>query len=123
MAGLGGDYPAIIIARTCKIRRLLFITSLSGLVLMLAACAGGSNTPPPGIDASAVYAQNCSPCHGADRQGRIGPNLTAASLQSRDRSEQYILNTITNGRNGMPSWKDRLSPAEIEALAKFLRRS
>ena len=104
------------------VRRLLLMASLLGVGLVLAACSGGTTTPPdPAIDTAAIFTQNCAPCHGANREGRIGPNLTAASLQSRGRSEQYIRDTITSGRGGMPAWKDKLSSAEIEALAKFLR--
>ncbi len=68
-----------------------------------------------------LFRQNCAPCHGLDRQGDVGPNLTAAALQSRGRTDQYIRDTITNGRGGMPSWKDKMYPAQIEALITFLR--
>jgi len=104
------------------------------MVLALTACQGSApastttisptatTTPPTNnVDAAAIYRQNCSPCHGVNRQGGVGPNITAASLQSRGRTDQYVRETIANGRGGMPSWKDKLAAAQIEALVAFLR--
>ena len=87
------------------------------------ACTGTAGTPTttPAIDAAPIFQQNCAPCHGANRQGDVGPNITAAALQSRGRTDQYMRDTITNGRGGMPAWKDKLTQAQIDALVKFLR--
>lgn len=75
-----------------------------------------------GIDAAALFQQNCAPCHGLQRQGVVGPSLTAAALQSRGRTDQYIRDAITNGRGGMPVWGGKLTAAQIEALVQFLQR-
>jgi len=83
--------------------------------------ATATPTSTPAINAAAIFAQNCSPCHGAERQGIVGPSLKAVDLQARGRTDEYIRDTITNGLRGMPSWKDKLSPAQIEALITFLR--
>ena len=80
-----------------------------------------SPTTTPAIDAAAIYAANCVACHGSNRQGGIGPALTAAAIAARGRTDQYLLETITNGRGGMPSWRDRLTQAQIEALVSFLK--
>ena len=114
------------------IKRILAVLGAAGL---LAGCGGGTTTSSPStapptstapsptatIDAPAIFAANCAACHGANRQGFVGPELTAAALQSRGRTDDYIRDTITNGRNGMPTWKGKLTPAQIEALIRFLR--
>ncbi len=101
---------------------LLPVAVLTGMVL--GACGGGNSTPPDVTpsEAANLYLQNCAPCHGTERQGVVGPSLKAADLQARGRTDDYIRQTITNGRGGMPAWKDKLSSAQIEALIKFLRQ-
>ena len=106
--------------------------------IVLASCGGGtivssspstssappsptSPSPTPTIDAAAIFAANCSPCHGANRQGGVCPDITASALESRGRTDEYIQDIITNGRGGMPPWNSKLTQAQIEALLKFLR--
>ncbi|MBI2287919.1 MAG: cytochrome c [Chloroflexi bacterium] len=118
LSGQGkGDYPAVEIRKGLSLK---FFALLVILAAVLVDC-GGTTTPPPTIDAAAIFLQNCYHCHGIDREGIIGPSLKAEALRERGRSDTYIRETITNGRGGMPAWKDTLSPAEIEALIKFLR--
>ncbi|MBI2957626.1 MAG: c-type cytochrome [Chloroflexi bacterium] len=74
-----------------------------------------------GIDASALFAANCAACHGANRQGMqgLGPALTPASLAAK--SLDQVNDAITNGRANtlMTGFKGRLTPEQIDALAKY----
>ena len=49
------------------------------------------------------------------------PDFMDAARQGR-RSGQRMRAAITNGRAGMPSFKDRLSPDEIASLVAYIRR-
>jgi len=110
-----------------RINRLFLpIALVLASATILAGCRGGgaptpTPTPTPAINAAAIFQQRCSPCHGTNREGVVGPSLIAAALQARGRSDEYIRETITNGRGGMTAWKGTLSSAEIEALIRFLR--
>jgi cytochrome c oxidase cbb3-type subunit 3 len=70
-----------------------------------------------------LFADNCSSCHGdtavGDRE-QGAPNLTDAIwLYGGD--EAAIVETITNSRFGvMPSWTNRLSEAEVNAVAVYV---
>jgi mono/diheme cytochrome c family protein len=108
-------------SRVIVISALALLAGLAGFA-GLAGCAGvATTTAPTATTAAAVFARNCERCHGADRRGQIGPNITAGALQSRGRTDEYLRDTITNGVRNMPTWKGKLSPEQIEAIIKFLR--
>jgi menaquinol-cytochrome c reductase cytochrome b/c subunit len=60
----------------------------------------------------------CIACHGAELEGANGPTLRGVGdILSKDE----IVATITNGKNqGMPSFKDQLSTAQINQIATWL---
>lgn len=84
-------------------------------ILLIAATAAYAQT-----SASQHYGEHCASCHGPDRLGRTGPALIPETL-SRLRGPA-LLKVIAEGRTAtqMPAFSDRLSPAEIAALADFL---
>ena len=70
-----------------------------------------------------LFGDNCAACHGEDGKGNreVGaPNLTDQFwLYGGDL--QTLINTIHGGRQGhMPTWDERLSPAEIKILALYV---
>lgn len=69
------------------------------------------------IDAAAIFSDRCSSCHGAEREGAGGPPLLPSTLTGD--ASRYV-NTITNGSGQMPTWGNRLSVDEINALVEFL---
>jgi len=82
--------------------------------------AGGddSETMVTPIDAQGVYdASGCADCHGENREGSFAPALQPDKLTN---NAQFYIDTITNGRRQMPSWADKLTAAEIEALVNWL---
>lgn len=78
----------------------------------------------------ALYADQCAICHKPDGSG--GPTtvgkkkINAASLKSggavKD-SDEELTNMITNGEEheGMPAFKDELTPEQIKSLVQFIR--
>ncbi len=86
-----------------------------------AAPAAAAITPAEEkVDAAALYAQNCSVCHGADGKGGIGPDLTAGEYKF-GRDQAAVVQSIGKGRpGGMPAFGNRLSAAEVNALAEYV---
>lgn len=73
--------------------------------------------------AAPVFATQCAACHGADGRGSQAmgaPNLTDADwLYGADRAD--IHGQIFAGHGGvMPTWRGRLSPETIKALAVYI---
>jgi ubiquinol-cytochrome c reductase cytochrome b subunit len=79
---------------------------------------GASVTPT--LNASQLYGANCAVCHGANREGGVGPAITNTALANWNLSQ--ITNIISNGgEGGMPDFSNLLSPEQINALASFLK--
>lgn len=68
-----------------------------------------------------VFAKTCTPCHGANGGGVIGPNLTDAAWL-HGKGPERVRVAIRDGYpdKGMPTWRTMLSPEQIEALVAFV---
>jgi len=82
----------------------------------------GASTPvTPGAASrgkQVFLSAGCASCHtlaDADATATVGPNLDAAS-PSRER----VVERVTNGAGVMPSFRDRLSEAQIQAVAAYV---
>lgn len=112
----------------------LSLTVAAGLAWLTAGCAS-TNTlakqqaalPKDQVDARGLFAENCAVCHGKDGRARTfhgwlvdAQNLTDARWQT-DATDGEIIHAIQTGPSFMPAFKKKLSPAEIEALAAYVR--
>ena len=73
-------------------------------------------------DAKALFGLRCSPCHGAQAQGVIGPNLTDNAWIHGRGTLTDIYAVIDGGvaAKGMPAWGRQLSPVEVRKVAAFV---
>ncbi len=97
---------------------------------VVANAPGGSAAAPAGDQ---VFAQNCASCHGAKGAGVPGafPPLAGNPYVTGD--AKAVIGTVLNGMHGpmkmdgttyngaMPSWKGKLSPAEIASVITYIR--
>jgi mono/diheme cytochrome c family protein len=85
-----------------------------------AGAAGGGK-----IDAAQLYKDTCFACH-QDGDSQIMPNMSFKDgVWVHGSSLKEVINTITNGSTTNPAmmpFKDRLTAAQIEALAKYVRQ-
>ncbi len=85
---------------------------------------GLDETPIDGdvVLGEALYAKECSSCHGDSGQGITGTALGNPAMLAMTR-DSFIKHAITNGRQGTPmaAFGDRLSGDEIDALTSFIR--
>jgi mono/diheme cytochrome c family protein len=100
--------------------RFRSLAAVAGSALTLTAC-GASEPQHPGKSPSgaAVFAQaGCGSCHrlGAARaRGRAGPDLDSLKPDAT-----RVVRQVTTGGPGMPSFRDRLTADQIEAVATFV---
>ncbi|MBA3241182.1 MAG: cytochrome c [Acidobacteria bacterium] len=90
----------------------------------------GSSALPGQADtaaAAALYAKHCATCHGNDGRAKTFKgkfkktrDLTDAQWQA-EVSDERLFNSITQGRGKMPSFKKKLSAAQIESLVAHAR--
>jgi len=103
------------------------------LVMSLSATAASTTMTqdPPAkpaaagkVDAAEIYKTRCVVCHAADGNSPM-PNMSFADGVWRHGSTiKEVTNTITNGvpATAMMPFKTQLSPAEIAAMARFVRK-
>ena len=88
------------------------------------AGVGAATAKPPsqlGTDGKAIFKAECASCHtlkAAGATGTVGPNLDQLKPK-----EAIVVRQVTNGGAIMPAFKGKLSPAQIEAVAKFVSSS
>jgi mono/diheme cytochrome c family protein len=73
------------------------------------------------VDGRQVFVSSCGSCHtlaAAGTSGQLGPNLGQVSLTAAQVASQ-----VRQGGGSMPAFADRLSPAEIQAVAAFVAKS
>jgi mono/diheme cytochrome c family protein len=104
------------------------------LFLLLSGCASRgpltvqqANYPVDKMDARGLFLENCAICHGKNGRAHnfhgwlVGAqNLTRADFQDNT-SDTQIIHAITTGPDVMPAFGKKLSPAEIQALARYVR--
>ena len=103
--------------------------TLLAAAVILALGLGSSNALAQAPDGAALYRQNCRSCHGLkgtppQRMVAIYPGLKdmGDSAFLRARSVDSIVAVLRNGAGrDMKSFANRLSPAEIAAVAKFVK--
>jgi cytochrome c oxidase cbb3-type subunit III len=73
-------------------------------------------------DAKALFGLRCAPCHGANAQGLIGPNLTDNSWLHGTGKLTDIYGVVDGGvaAKGMPAWGRQLSPIELRKIVAFV---
>jgi cytochrome c551 len=70
---------------------------------------------PAAADGASVFSNNCSICHGQKGEGgNGGPNI------QQGKTDALVMHQVTNGGGGMPAFGSQLTPAEIQAVAKYV---
>jgi cytochrome c6 len=73
-----------------------------------------------------TFEANCSICHGEDGSGDtpIGMSLQIPDLRSDEvqkLSDAELIGIVTNGKDPMPSFKDKLTADEIKGVVAYVR--
>jgi mono/diheme cytochrome c family protein len=89
------------------------------LAAVVAAIASAAAAQDQAVEAGeAVYNNYCQTCHG-DRLKSTGQVFDLRRLTAGDRAR--FDNSVRNGKNQMPPWKDVLSNEEIDRLWAYIR--
>ena len=111
--------------RIVNVVEVLAITAAAVFLVLLVANepdsggggGGGGGNASPG---AALYASNCARCHGSNGGGGLGPQLSDGKVAD-DLSEAEEIRVVTDGRRGMPSLGDALTPEEIQQVVAYTR--
>lgn len=102
-------------------------------IFALAAAAAGPAVPEKGADAAAgrtIFAAKCTTCHAKDAKGnpalakmyKLDPdklNLLSADARKMTAADQVKI--VTDGKDKMKPYKDKLSTAEIAGVVAYIR--
>jgi len=100
------------------------VTVLAAGALAAAGCGGSDDSEsapsptPAGGHAQQLFTSNCGSCHtlaAAGASGKVGPDLD--QLQP---GPDLVRTQTENGGAGMPAFKGRLSPEEIDEIATYV---
>jgi len=86
----------------------------AAIVTALAGCGGGGASG----EAGKFVSLGCASCHtlkAADAHGRTGPNLDTLKPDTAT-----VVRQLRTGGGAMPSFKDKLSDAELRKLAAWV---
>jgi mono/diheme cytochrome c family protein len=92
--------------------------AVADVAAYVGSVAGTGVTPEAPTDGKSIFASTCGACHtlaDAGTTGTVGPNLD----QSKP-PKALVIDRVTNGQGAMPSFKDSLDPAQIEAVADYV---
>jgi len=65
-----------------------------------------------------LFRKKCAFCHGkSGTKGLFG----AKNLQKSNLNDQEYFNTISNGKNAMPSWKTKLTTEQINQIITYIK--
>lgn len=69
-----------------------------------------------------LYVQNCARCHGSNGKSQtdLGRKLEADDISGGHISASKIIRTVTNGRKEMPSFRKKLSAAQIKSIVGYV---
>jgi cytochrome c oxidase cbb3-type subunit 3 len=79
-------------------------------------------TDAPALEAGkAIFDKSCVVCHLAQGQGLVGPNLTDNYwIHGCSIGEIYNLIVVGVPEKGMISWKDQLTPVQIQQVSSYI---
>jgi len=98
------------------------------VAVALASAVGASRAAAQGPDGKALYDENCKKCHGVvgrppkTMQTKYPKIYTFDAAFVAARSDDSVVKILTKGKNeDMVSFKDKLKPDEMLAIAKYVR--
>lgn len=98
---------------------------IKAVVQHVLAISGADHDAAMAATGATVYADNCASCHADDGTGDVtqgAPNLTDA-IWLYGGSKDQITETVKYSRFGvMPAWGQRLSDAEVKAVAAYVHQ-
>ncbi len=99
--------------------------SCGGFILFVTLLFGAPGLRAQGT-AEATYKAKCAGCHGADGTGSTpaGKALKTQDFHSPEvqkETDSELTDIITNGKNKMPKYGDKLKETEIKDLVGYVR--
>ena len=92
----------------------------------IGSAAAATTTNAEVVSPRSLFIQNCARCHGSNgrAQTRLGRKVEADDLtgsEAKGLSTARVIRLITNGKGKMPSFRRKLTAAQISSVAEYIR--
>jgi|SRR5215469_3897628 len=96
---------------------------MAALILLLALAGFAAADDTAG---KSIFTSKCAICHGPNGDGKspIGKTLNIPdfhSAQAQKMTDAEMKAIVTNGKNKMPAFKDKLTDAQIDQVVDYVR--
>jgi len=98
---------------------IVLVAALVIAIVIAGWNTSSSNNEP--VDGAVIFRQRCSGCHGVTGGGGTGPQLSNGAVVQKYPNIEDEIAIVTNGRDGMPAWKNALSKEQIRAVVDYTR--
>src|SRR5260370_37269560 len=111
--------------RNSVVRRSAILTAFAVAALVLTGLLRRAAGEHDSAASATLFRSKCAMCHGPDGAGsEVGkslniPDLRSPAVQKLPNAE--LVEIISNGKGGMPSFKNSLSAEQIHALVMHVR--
>jgi len=103
---------------------LMLLVLFIGLTFFVVSIAQASPAPDRAAD-SATFRTKCAMCHGPDGSGsEVGKSMHVPDLRSPEvqkRPDAELAQIVSDGKGGMPPFKNSLSEDQIHSLVSYIR--
>lgn len=100
---------------------------MRSFVLLGALSLAVSTAAAQGTDGKTLYEAQCKKCHGLTGKPSAGIKKMNPKIETFDaaffakRTDADLVKGISEGKDKMKPFKDKMSPEEIAAVAKYIR--
>jgi mono/diheme cytochrome c family protein len=101
------------------------LTGFVATLMLLPTSIVRANPVPDSAASSATFRTKCAMCHGQDGGGsEVGKSMNVPDLRSpvvQKLPDAQLAQIISDGKGGMPQFKNSLSEDQIHALVTYVR--
>jgi mono/diheme cytochrome c family protein len=105
--------------------RSTILTGFVATLMLLPTSIVRANPVPDSAASSATFRTKCAMCHGQDGGGsEVGKSMNVPDLRSpvvQKLPDAQLAQIISDGKAGMPQFKNSLSEDQIHALVTYIR--
>jgi cytochrome c6 len=102
-----------------------FLTAIVVALTLFPISIVRANPAQNSAASAATFKTKCAVCHGPDGAGSdVGKSMNVPDLRSQvvqKLPDAELVQIISDGKAGMPSFKSSLSPTQIQGMVKYIR--
>jgi mono/diheme cytochrome c family protein len=103
----------------------IFLLMIFVVLTLFVASIAWANPAPDSATSSATFRAKCAMCHGPDGAGStVGKSMNVPDLRSpavQKLPDAQLAQIISDGKGGMPPFKNSLSEDQIHSLVSYVR--